>query len=428
MVLEGEYPEGIEELEMEIERLEKAEIVPPEEMPGRMERKPLAEIKSRISRILGTTTKKIALSIIIALLILVGSLSLMMYLPPEKEWIKIHGGSSYEGGDSIFIYDGYIYVAGHTFSFGNGESDAWLLKYNLDGDLVWNITWGGSDDDWAEGVFVYGSNIYVTGYTRSFSIDYNIFVLKYDLDGNLIWSHIWGWGSDDHSMDIFVYDNYIYVVGYTESLGAGSADIYLLKFDLDGNLLWNVTWGGNNWDVGSDIFVYDNNIYVVGSTESRGAGKWDVCLLKFDLDGNLIWNITWGGKDDDGGTSIFIYNNYIYLVGSTYSFGAGESDICLLKYRLDGTKVREITWGGASWDYSQDIFVYSDSIYIVGDTRSFGAGGSDICLLKYSNAGMGVRICRVLVLVSSIYIVVVIVYIIRLFRIKKISSRPYKIY
>jgi len=196
------------------------------------------------------------------------------------------------------------------------------LKYDLDGNLIWNVTWGGGSSDFGRGVFVYGDYIYVVG-----DIGYSdVFLLKYDLDGNLIWDTTWG---GDTLASVFVYDNYIYATG-----DAGN-DVYLLKYDLNGNLIWDTTWGGNLGDFGNGVFVYEDYIYVVGTTWSFGAGYSDVCLLKYDLDGNLIWNVTWGGSDNDFGESVFVYGDYIYVAGTTCSFGAGGSDVCLLKYDSD---------------------------------------------------------------------------------------------
>ena len=259
-------------------------------------------------------------------------------------------------------------------------------KYTPTAIQIWNVTWSGSNNDYGEGVFVYGDYIYVVGYTNSSGAGgYDICLLKYDLNGNKIWNTTWGGNDNDCGWDIFVYGDYIYVVGYTDSFGAGEWDICLLKYDLNGNKIWNTTWGGSNYDTGYSVFVYGDYIYVVGYTYSFGAGNADVCLLKYDLNGNKIWNTTWGGSGGDFGYGVFVYNDYIYAVGLTSSFGAGGVDACLLKYDLDGNKIWNTTWGGNDADHGYGVFVYNDYIYIAGDTSSFGAGGYDISLLKYDS-------------------------------------------
>ena len=179
------------------------------------------------------------------------------------------------------------------------------------------------------------------------------------------------------------------MVGYTRSYGAGYNDILLLKYDQQGNLIWNKTWGGSDFERGHGVAV-DNSgyIYVTGFTCSYGAGYEDAVLLKYTPDGTLIWSETWGGTDDDRGNGVAIdYFGYIYVTGTTYSYGAGNSDVFLLKYYPNGSLVDSRTWGGSGSDESHGIAVGSGCIYVTGGTFSYGAGGSDVFLLKYDISG-----------------------------------------
>ncbi|MEX2690472.1 MAG: hypothetical protein Q6351_009160 [Candidatus Njordarchaeum guaymaensis] len=115
-----------------------------------------------------------------------------------------------------------------------------------------------------------------------------------------IWNVTWGGSNYDRGQSIFIYNNYVYITGRTDSFGSGNFDVFLLKYDLDGNLVWSRTWGGSNWDEAHGLFVYGNYICITGSTDSFGEGYADVFLLKYDLDGNLIWNVTWGEVETTG--------------------------------------------------------------------------------------------------------------------------------
>ncbi|MFX1500441.1 MAG: SBBP repeat-containing protein, partial [Promethearchaeota archaeon] len=101
---------------------------------------------------------------------------------------------------------------------------------------------------------------------------------------------------------------------------------------------WNTTWGGSNYDRGYGITLdVLGNVFITGYTRSYGAGNYDVFLLKYDSNGNLMWNITWGGSGFDDGRGIVVDGSgNVLITGSTDSYGAGISDMFLLKYNSDG--------------------------------------------------------------------------------------------
>jgi hypothetical protein len=104
---------------------------------------------------------------------------------------------------------------------------------------------------------------------------------------------------------------------------------------------------------------------------------------------DILWNNTWGGLSTEYNYGMTIDSNgYIYCIGYTKSFGAGMSDLALVKFYSNGTKVWNITGGGISNDCGWDVVVdVSGNIYCVGYTRSFGVGGDDLALLKFYSNG-----------------------------------------
>jgi hypothetical protein len=124
---------------------------------------------------------------------------------------------------------------------------------------------------------------------------------------------------------------------YTVDPDPNYCDAIIWKYDMNGNLIWNETWDGSYDDYAHSITVDGSYIYVAGSTESFGTGYCDAVILKYDLNGNLIWNKTWGRIDDDGAYSITVDSSYIYVAGVTESFGAGSgADAFVLKTDLEG--------------------------------------------------------------------------------------------
>jgi hypothetical protein len=247
---------------------------------------------------------------------------------------------------------------------------------------VWHETWGGSDYDYGYDVVEHKGNVYVTGFTRSFDVGHSdICLLKYDDQGKLIWERTWGMEeSYDHGYGIVEWGGFIFVTGYTYGYGSGASDICLLKYSMDGDLIWFRTWGGLSFDHGYGIIEFGGFLYVVGETWSYGQGSYDVCLLKFDYEGNLIWFKTWGGEDHDYGYGIFGEEDHIYITGETRNSGSGESDICILKYDVLGDLIWESVWGGVYSDVGRDITVYDRHVYVTGRSESFGQGTSSVVL------------------------------------------------
>jgi tetratricopeptide (TPR) repeat protein len=312
------------------------------------------------------------------------------------EWNKIWGGSDYDCGRGIALDgSGNAFITGSTSSFGEGYSDVFLLKYDSSGTLQWNKTWGGPNDDYGHGIALDGSgNAFITGSTESYE-DGNddAFLLKYDASGNLLWNKTWGGSNYDYGHGIALDGSgNAFITGSTHSYGAGYYDAFLLKYDTSGNLLWYKTWGGSNDDIGKGIALDGSgNAFITGSTRSYGAGDNDAFLLKYDTSGNLLWNKTWGGSfyDEDIGYGIALDGSgNAFITGYTRSYGAGDNDAFLLKYDTSGNLLWYKTWGGSGSDYGEGISLdASGNAFITGDTRSYGAGNYDVFFLKYDSSG-----------------------------------------
>ncbi len=318
------------------------------------------------------------------------------------KWNRTWGGSDSECGKGVAVdSSGNIYVAGTTGTLETGGSDMCLVKYDSSGVQQWTCTWGGSSSDYGSGVAVDSSgNIYVAGTTGVLLVNFyrylhpicgDMCLVKYDSSGAQQWNRTWGGSSGDYGSGVAVDSSgNIYIAGYTESFGAGSWDMCLVKYDSSGVQQWNRTWGGRFYDAGHGLTLDSSgNIYIVGYTRSFGAGNYDMCLVKYDSSGVQQWNRTWGGSDEDYGNGVAVDSSgNIYIAGYTGSFGAGGGDMYLVKYDSSGVQQWNRTWGGRFYDTGHGLTLDSlGNIYIVGYTSSFGAGYSDMCLVKYDSSG-----------------------------------------
>jgi hypothetical protein len=165
------------------------------------------------------------------------------------------------------------------------------------------------------------------------------------------------------------------LAGSTQSLGAGANDVFLLKTDLDGAILWQQTYGGSGDDYPEDLMQSaDGSILVTGITSSYGAGLKDIYLLKLDSSGDSIWTRTYGGPLDDGGASLAPGDSgKIMLFNYTDNYGAVNRDWYLLQVDENGDSISSALIGTAEYEEAQSIERTSDGNFILyGHSAGFG--------------------------------------------------------
>ncbi|HOQ40080.1 MAG TPA: Ig-like domain-containing protein [Fervidobacterium sp.] len=312
----------------------------------------------------------------------------------NMEWHKEFGGAESDYGCSVQqTSDGGYIVAGYTKSSGNGDDDVYILKLNSDGELKWEKTFGGELLDRAYSIQQTSDGGYiVAGYTKSSGNgDDDVYILKLNSDGELKWEKTFGGELPDRAYSIQQTEDGGYIVaGYTYSFDAGIIDVYILKLDADGGLVWQKTYGGTSIDVAYSIQqTNDGGYIVVGNTQSSGAGNDNVYVLKLDSNGNLTWEKTFGGTESDYAYSVQQTKDGGYIVGGyTYSFGAGGADAYILKLNSDGDLTWQKTYGGNSTDIAYCIQQTTDEGYIVaGRTSLLGAHDVDAYVLKLDSDG-----------------------------------------
>lgn len=391
------------------------------------------------------------------------------------------GVSGASGRDIATDANGNFYVVGdfygsavfeNTFVLGAGSDDIFIAKYNSAGILQWVKRAGGDFTDICYGIAVSGDAVYITGEFQA-TVNFNTplsgggttitatapvgqrdaFLAKYDLDGNFIWARRAGGSSGGISYSIAVSGNGVYMTGKfsgtinfntpsasgsNEITSAGSNDIYLAKFDTDGNFQWARRAGGSGVDECYGIAVSNSSVYITGyfqgtanfntpstsgSNEITSFGTLDIFVARYDSDGNFLWARRAGGTGgNEFGRSIAVSGDNIYVTGrfvGTTNFnnpsatgsneiteapGSFGFDFFLAKYNTDGDFqwARRAGGTGSSSDEVYDVVATSNSIYITGTfqgTANFNtphatgsneisaAGSFDMFVARYDNTG-----------------------------------------
>jgi outer membrane protein assembly factor BamB len=312
----------------------------------------------------------------------------------NKLWSKTLGGDKRDEGHSIDqTADGGYIIVGFTESFGAGLEDVYLIKTDAEGNELWSRTIGGTKTDLARSVkqTVDGGYI-IVGSTWSFSEKAKVYLIKTDKDGNELWNANFGGGDEEegYAVQQTADEGYI-IAGSKRYFSLLSYDVYLLKTDATGREIWSKTVGGTDIDLGYSVQQTKDGGYIItGSTWPLGYTS-NVYLLKIDDKGTILWTRTFGGRDLDSGYSVKQTRDGGYIiVGQTWTRRSDSFDVYLIKTDGKGNELWSKTFGGGGHDYGYSVEQTLEGGYVVvGHTRtvSFASDPGDLYLIKVDTNG-----------------------------------------
>jgi uncharacterized delta-60 repeat protein len=259
-----------------------------------------------------------------------------------SQWQRTLGRLASEFGTGIAVdATGNAYVVGYTNSIGVGGYDLLIVKYDTAGVLQRQTTLGGTGIDRGAGIALGpgGQVFVVAGITSQGQGFDELLIAKYDNLGVLDWQRTLGSVSNEYGLGVATDPaGNVYVTGVANNQVGDSGNLLIAKYDNYGVLKWQKTLSGTGTEQGSGITVDSSgNIYVGGYTTSQGAGGYDLLIASYNTEGALQWQRTLGGVGDDYGMGIKTDPlGDLYVVGFTNSLGAGDYDLLVAKLPSTG--------------------------------------------------------------------------------------------
>ncbi|UCE23499.1 MAG: T9SS type A sorting domain-containing protein [Candidatus Zixiibacteriota bacterium] len=251
-------------------------------------------------------------------------------------WSKTFGGPLDDEGRSVrqTADNGFI-ICGGTFSSGAGYQDVFLIKTDANGNLSWQRTYGGAGGESGSAVRQTADGGYiVVGSTGSFGEGYSsIYVVRTNQNGDSLWATTYGGPRADYGYTVEIArDGGFVFAGATASYGAGSNDAYLIKTDPLGTVEWDRTYGGSDDDRVYSIVETGAGNFILGGNTLSFSSSFNIYIVKADPNGNLIWDQDYGGSESDYCERVFSdMRGNLVVVGRSFSYSAGGSDMYVLK-------------------------------------------------------------------------------------------------
>ena len=310
---------------------------------------------------------------------------------------KNYGTFNADGcADFVITADSGYAAVGYNVNIGAGSQDVCLIKTDKSGVLEWARNYGGVNQETASSVALTQDGGYILcGYTNSYGAGFDdIYVIRTDSVGGVVWAKVFGSpGSERGHEVIATNDGGFVVVGGTYGFGAGSMDAYLLKLDLNGNVEILKAYGGAGYDEAfSVIQTNDGGFGLTGSMSSFGAGGEDIYFIRTDSKGDVIWSRTYGGDLWDRASSIEQTSDGGYIIaGFTESFAMMKHYV-LQCYLLKVDSIGVPQWSKAfgkmnSENIAHDVIQSADGGYCVAGYSGHFTGDYRAYVVKTDASG-----------------------------------------
>ncbi len=331
-------------------------------------------------------------------ILLIAAITLLICFSSEAKaqitFERTYGGQFYDAASEVLeTPDHGFLIFGTTRSVSNDTTDAWLIRTDSRGDTLWTRTYGGDDFDSGVSMTRATDGGYVLG-IASKSIrpgNYEIYLVRIDEQGDVLWTQTYGGPEYEYVHSIQATDDGGYIVfAYTISYGAGSRDFYLMKVNQSGDSLWARTYGGAGMDLGSTVLqTADGGYLLTGYTESFLDPTGDVYLVRTDAFGDTLWTRTYGEEGYDRANHVLAtQDGGFLLVGITQSLGEASENGLLIKTDAQGA----VEWMTVFGDEHRNSFAHARQLpngdyIVVGGGASGTTNDYDVYLVRFDSEG-----------------------------------------
>lgn len=245
-------------------------------------------------------------------------------------------GNEYAAGLAV-LPNGRLVVAGVPRDSGRKRSKIRLVKISTTGNISWELTFDKAIADRFGALATLPDGGLVVATSTTYKRDHHdLWILRLNRSGKQVWGNAFGGQRNEYADAIVsLNDGGFLVAGRIEGDRGSSDEIQIIKLDRSGNPVWERIFSGIESDgVKSLAVLPDGTIVAAGRTRSGGAGDYDAWLLKLDSLGNQIWETSFGGNKNQQANALGVFpDGGLVVVGTTDSKGAGKQDLWLV--RLD---------------------------------------------------------------------------------------------
>lgn len=289
--------------------------------------------------------------------------------------------------------DGSYIVYGTKQTFKNGPNDLYLAKLNSSRAVIWEKIFGGIEEESPAGFLeTSDGGFLLLATSRSFATSTQIYLIKVDQNGNKVWEKNYGGtGGDAGKAIIPTADGNYLILATTSSKGVGNFDVELIKINSNGEVIWDKTYGGTDWDEGTYVIQISDGSFIVSgySLSYTVSGGHDWMLLKFNSDGDFVWRKMFGGPYQDYANSVREANDG-FVIGGTLMLQIQPrslSDLLVIKTDFDGNEIWRKQFGGLENENGGSIYINSDGNYIISGSSESYSSKSDILFININSSG-----------------------------------------
>ena len=280
-------------------------------------------------------------------------------------WNKTWSNGGYEEGNAICVTSNYVYIGGDSYNPSTGNSTTFLLQLDMNGNFIWARSFGYANWKHAaiKDLTMNGTSVFACGLYQVVShTDNDAFIVEYASNGTAVWSNLYHPSYNNVLNQIIVIGDKIYTAGTYTDPGK-------MHFQIDdkiGTIYPFYDYGNSTIESSCNgMAIAGGYVYLAGTTNQTAGHNIDMLLVKLTMNCVQAWNKTYHNVDREWGYGVAVDGSNVYLIGQIDSVSMSFQG-SMERYNTDGTLLDNLTWGGPSYDEANSMAVSGCNIYVIG--------------------------------------------------------------